>query len=140
VRAWFLSAGLVLLLASCASDAPGAHKVVASRPDGEGHAGKGEMVLRLQVYAQDASGTFRWLAGRTEQANVEILYQGLDDEGRAVFERRDFDRAAALDGAHPAQTTRQIAIDLRTSRLLQVQGKVIEVREAAPSGVVFRIY
>jgi hypothetical protein len=136
VRAWFFLSSL-LLLASCASNAP---NVVPNRADGEGHAGRGEVVVRLQIYAQTPAGTFAWLTGRREQATIEILYQGLDDAGRVLFERRDMDRAAAPAGAHPAETTRQIPLDLRTTRLLRVQDKVIEVREAGPSGVVFRLY
>jgi hypothetical protein len=139
VRAWYLSATL-FLLASCASSATSTPNIVASRADGEGHAGRGELVLRLRVYAQDASGVLQWLAGRREQATVEILYRGLDESGRALFERRDLDRAAAQPGTTAAQSTREIALDLRVSRLLRVQEKVLEVREADPSGVDFRLY
>jgi len=36
--------------------------------------------------------------------------------------------------------TREILLDLRLAREIRVQGKIIEIVEASPSGVVFRLY
>lgn len=177
-------AGLaVLALAGCAasplaSSAPAAPPAgTANRPDGEGYAGVGELLVRIAV-PQGGPG---WAApitenlplGKRERAYVEIRYQGLDTLGRAVFERRDGDALAAaapntvlpvtargtvLAPAAPATpggeaamgngsiappvtpNTRDIAMDLRLTRQLHIQGKIVEVVEATASGVVFRLY
>lgn len=180
----FVLAGLtVLVLGGCAasplaSAAPAAPPAgTANRPDGEGYAGVGELLVRIGV----PQGGPSWAApltenlplGHRERAYVEIRYQGLDSLGRAVFERRDGDALAAaapntvlpvtargtvLAPAAPATPggeatmgngsiappvtpdTRDIAMDLRLTRQLHIQGKIIEVLEATASGVVFRLY
>jgi hypothetical protein len=180
-------AGAALLLATllclegCASSptaavAPGAPAAgTANRPDGEGYAGVGELLVRIGVQ-QEAAGWTETLTStlapkKHERAYVEIRYQGLDNLGRAVFERRDGDALAAaapntvlptnakgtvlaptaapasgVDGgpggasAPLAPNTRDIALDLRLTREIHIQGKIIEVVEATASGVVFRLY
>jgi hypothetical protein len=181
-------AGIALLLAAClalagcavspteatAPLAPPAGS--ANRPDGEGYAGVGELLVRIGVQQEGPSWTESLTAGLTqrkrERAFVEIRYQGLDSLGRAVFERRDGDALAAAApntvlpttakgtvlaptaAAVPADAdpaagvnappatpnTRDIALDLRLSRQLHIQGKIVEVVEATASGVVFRLY
>jgi len=150
----------------------------ANRPDGEGYAGVGELLVRIGV--QEGGPSWTETLGETvspgrkhERAYVEIRYQGLDSLGRAVFERRDGDALAAaapntvlptnakgtvlVPSAPPAAAgdanpgngaiaspatpnTRDIAMDLRLSRQLHIQGKIVEVIEATASGVVFRLY
>jgi len=152
----------------------------ANRPDGEGYAGVGELLVRIGV--QEGGPSWTETLGETvspgrkhERAYVEIRYQGLDDLGRAVFERRDGDALASaapntvlptsakgavlapsapvpgpadVDAslgngviAPPATpNTRDIAMDLRLSRQLHIQGKIVEVVEATATGVVFRLY
>ncbi|HYA66310.1 MAG TPA: hypothetical protein VEE84_06455, partial [Burkholderiaceae bacterium] len=75
----------------------------------------------------------------------------------AVFERHDVDTLAGPPPAPPVGAaspdteagfaaaglpadTRQILLDLRLSRQIRVQGKIIEILEASASGVVFRLY
>jgi len=47
---------------------------------------------------------------------------------------------AGGNSAPAAPNTREIALDLRFTRQLRVQGKIIEVIEATASGVVFHLY
>jgi hypothetical protein len=144
----------VLVLAGCSalqSDRS------ANRPDGEGYAGTGAVVMRIGVQGGSAGWLPNPFASRPERAAVEIRYLGLDASGRAVFLRHDDDAiagkgravspgalpadAALQDGAPAAAAdSRQIVVDLRTTRQIHVQGKIIEVIEATAEGVVFRIY
>lgn len=145
------------LLAGCASaptsaPEPAAPSISVNRPDGEGYAGTGELLVRIGLQPQGTSLVGNLLPHRhgAERASIEIRYVGLDSLGRAVFERRDSDVLA--ESAPPARATatgaltsdppnvRQIALDLRMARQLRVQGKIVEIIEAAPSGVVFRLY
>ena len=135
MRAWILAA--TLLLGSCATDSP---TVVASRADGEGHAARGELVLRLKVYSPSAAGYFAWASGREERATIEIRYAGMDDAGRALFDRHDLDRAAVEPGTATGGADHRLTVDLRTTRQIRLQGKIIEILEADPSGVVFRLH
>jgi len=150
----------------------------ANRPDGEGYAGVGELLVRIGVQEggpgwTDTLSDAVSVGRKRERAYVEIRYQGLDSLGRAVFERRDGDAlaAAAPNTVLPttakgtvlappapaaaggeassgngtiappaAPNTRDIAMDLRLSRQLRIQGKIVEVIEATASGVVFRLY
>ena len=148
-RAWVRRAcgGLAALMLAAALGACATGGVSTNRPTGEGYAGVGELVLRLSV-----PGSEHWydsLIPGERRASVEIRYLGIDDAGRAVFERHDVDVLAgrpvrADAGAGVARSgpidTRRIAIDLRTTREIHVQGKIIDVLEASPSGVVFRLY
>ncbi len=133
---------LAAALGACATGG-----VSTNRPAGEGYAGVGELVLRLSV-----PGSEHWydsLIPGERRASVEIRYLGIDDAGRAVFERHDVDvlaggpvgadTGAGVPPSGPIDT-RRIAIDLRTTREIRVQGKIIDVLEASPSGVVFRLY
>jgi len=156
---------LLLSLAAGCSSAPVnppetlSAPISVNRPDGEGYAGNGELLVRIGLRQGDSLGWIGSLAGHhngAERATIEIRYLGLDSLGRAVFERRDADAlaaapartpgAAALAGTSaPADSpdgpnVRQITLDLRMARQLRVQGKIIEVIEAAASGVVFRLY
>jgi len=155
---------LLSLVAGCSTapvsppEAPSAPLSV-NRPDGEGYAGNGELLVRIALRQPDSMGWVGGLMGHhngADRATIEIRYLGLDSLGRAVFERRDADAlaaapartpgAAAVAGAsaaadmHDGPNVRQITLDLRMARQLRVQGKIIEVIEAAPSGVVFRLY
>jgi hypothetical protein len=162
-----LAAATLAALAGCAGlGVPAAPSAATNRPDGEGYAGVGELLVRIGTQ-QEGSGLMESLVPRKrERAVVEIRYQGLDGAGRAVFERHDADAlsesapggtlptsakgtilvpaAAAPESGNPtpamAPNTRDIAIDLRLGRQLRVQGKIIEVIEATASGVVFRLY
>jgi hypothetical protein len=179
-----LLAAAALVLCGCAASPMSASAPLppaagtANRPDGEGYAGVGELLVRIGVqqggpsWAQTITDTVSFNQKR-ERAYVEIRYQGLDNLGRAVFERRDGDALAAaapntvlpttargtvLAPAAPAApggddnlasgaiappatpNTRDIAMDLRLSRQLHIQGKIVEVVEATASGVVFRLY
>jgi hypothetical protein len=161
-------------MASAAPVPPAA--ATANRPDGEGYAGVGELLVRIGVQQEGPNWAESLTAGLTdrkrERAYVEIRYQGLDSLGRAVFERRDGDALAAAapntvlpttakgavlapvatvapadaSGGYSAiaapvtPNTRDIALDLRLSRQLHIQGKIVEVLEATASGVVFRLY
>ena len=185
--AWYaLLAATVLAMCGCAAS-PSASSVPAApaagsanRPDGEGYAGVGELLVRIGVpqegpgWTQTVTDTLS-ISRKHERAYVEIRYQGLDDLGRAVFERRDGDALASaapntvlptsakgavlapsapvpgpadVDAslgngviAPPATpNTRDIAMDLRLSRQLHIQGKIVEVVEATATGVVFRLY
>lgn len=167
--------GLVALMLAAALGACATGGVSTNRAVGEGYAGVGELVLRVAV-----SGSEHWydhLLPGGKLASVEIRYLGIDDMGRAVFERHDTDALAgrptgsgvvspvSVSAAPPAAPpdlrrgsgrgqkcgpslgsncaaldTRRIAIDLRTTREIRVQGKIIDVLEASPSGVVFRLY
>jgi hypothetical protein len=129
-----------------------------NRPDGEGFAGRGELVVRVSMPGATSGVTIPGLTdSRPERASIELRYLGIDSTGRAVFERHDVDKLAgaaapvpavgteAESGAAPADQglapdTRLIALDLRLTRQIHMQGKIIEVVEATPSGVVFRIY
>jgi hypothetical protein len=153
-----LLVGAATQLAGC-NNAPLA-KPRSNRPDGEGYAGRGELVLRIGM--PDGPGALLPIpvpgidAKKTERAYVELRYLGLDALGHAVFLRHDADALAGvparLAGPAPAPDadaegapadppdTRRIALDLRRTRQIAIQGKVIEVIEATPSGVVFRLY
>jgi len=144
-----LPAGLALALLALAGCAALRPESSANRPDGEGYAGTGALVLRLGLGGPPPTLVPNPFARPVERATVEVRYLGLDASGRAVFQRHDVDRiagdgsapAAAGPGAPPPEPdTRQIVVDLRTSRQLRVQGKIIEILEATASGVVFRIY
>lgn len=155
-----------LFLGACAL-MPGAAPtdVGVNRPDGEGYAGRGELVLRIGVSANSANpvAMVQNIGGsKSNQAVVELRYEGLDFLGRAVFERHDSDSlagpalpprtlalAAARSGeamdapdsaAFEAPDTRLVVLDLRQVRQIHIQGKIVEVLEATPSGVVFRLY
>jgi hypothetical protein len=164
--AGLLAAAALAALAGCAGLGVPPPSAATNRPDGEGYAGVGELLVRIGTQ-QDGSGLMDSLMPRKrERAVVEIRYQGLDGAGRAVFERHDAD---ALSESAPGSTlptsakgtilvpaaaaaepgtltpamppnTRDIALDLRLGRQLRVQGKIIEVIEATASGVVFRLY
>jgi len=151
------------LLAACSVVAPPG--VSSNRPDGEGYAGRGELVLRLAA-TDHGGGLLPWpptlpglSAPKVERATVELRYLGLDDQGRAEFQRHDVDtlagppvlppaespemalgRAAAAHHPPAALDTRRIVVDLRLARQIQIQGKIIEIVEATATGVVFRIY
>ncbi len=144
---------LALVLGGCAS--PSGPAVNANRPDGEGYAGTGELLLRVGM----PQASLGWLGSlspqRTERASVEVRYLGLDGAGRALFERSDHDAlaSAAADAGHrPAAgpdagiapdgppNVQLIAVDLRLGRQIRVQGKIIEILQASASGVVFRLY
>lgn len=164
---------LALALGACASIlAPlGAGPNSASnRPNGEGYAGRGELVLRMGMAGSGGPlgllssddgplAMFRSGPKKPDRANIEVRYLGLDGLGRAVFQRQDNDAMAGhavavtpapgpadpqglVPVAEEAQqlNTRQIALDLRLTRQLRIQGKIVEVIEATPSGVVFRLY
>jgi hypothetical protein len=154
------------LLAACGAMAP--QGIGSNRPDGEGYAGRGELVIRL--VASDHDGVLPLplaIPGlaqhKTERSTVELRYLGLDEQGRAAFQRHDVDTlagppqlpageaaavpaelgsASASHGAAASDPpdTRRILVDLRLSRQIQIQGKIIEIVEATASGVVFRIY
>ncbi len=154
----------VLGLAGCAAPASNASSI--NRPEGEGYAGVGELLLRVGVQQEPAGLMDSLVPRKKERGFVEIRYQGLDGLGRAVFERHDADALAgdAPGGALPtsakgtilvpapavadpgaliapiAPNTREIPLDLRLVRQLRVQGKIIEVIEATATGVVFRLY
>ena len=184
VTALALLLALLLTLAGCAASPTSSAAPlppaagIANRPDGEGYAGVGELLVRIGVQQGGPSWTETLtesmaLNPKHERAYVEIRYQGLDSLGRAVFERRDGDALAAAapntvlprtakgtvlapaapvaaaadtgsgigtDNAATAPNTRDIAMDLRLSRQLHIQGKIVEVVEATTSGVVFRLY
>jgi hypothetical protein len=150
-----------LALGACAGTAPPSSG--SNRADGEGYAGRGDLVLRIGVPASsasliDAPGLSK---NKPERGSVELRYLGLDSLGRAVFQRHDSDASAGHPPAKPepsiaeaggkrpgteesngpdAPNTRKIALDLRLTRQIRIQGKIIEVIEATPSGVVFRLY
>lgn len=147
--------GAVLLaVAACMATAPAA---IANRPDGEGYAGVGELLVRISV-PQGSGGPFESLKPhKGERAVVEVRYLGLNSAGRAVFERHDVDTlagppvpprsaAAAYEvapgtaGALLPLDTTEILLDLRLARQIRIQGKIIEILEASASGVVFRLY
>jgi hypothetical protein len=157
-RARLLAALAAALLAACTSMVPyGGSGLVSNRPDGEGYAGAGELVLRLGPPPEKA-GWFGALGPHARDASsVELRYIGLDANGRAVFRRHDVDAiagaplpsgAAATDpadtlgGRPPAlpPDTRDIVIDMRLARQIRLQGKIVEIVEATRSGVVFRLY
>ena len=154
-RIRILATLLLLSLGACASFQPAAQ---ANRPDGEGYAGVGELLVRIRVL-QDNAGWFESLMPRKNQrAMVEIRYLGINPAGRAVFERHDVDLLAGPPPAALSSTalpsdvepsfaaaglpadTRQILLDLRLARQIRVQGKIIEILEASATGVVFRLY
>lgn len=156
LRPWAVLA--VLLLAGCGSIAQ--PSIVSNRPNGEGYAGAGELVVRIGQMRQEGFGGL--FAGgdtrRRERAYVELRYVGLDAYGRAVFRRHDVDSIAGKpdpQALEPAPTpaegaqaeaptlppdTRDIVIDLRRARQIHIQGKVVEILEATSSGVVFNLY
>ncbi len=147
-RAWGrrVCGGLAAVMLVAALGACATGNVATNRPAGEGYAGVGELVLQISV---PGGHWYDGLIPGEKRASVEIRYLGIDDAGRAVFERHDVDvlagRPVAADtGAGIARSgpidTRRIAIDLRTTREIHVQGKIIDVLEASPSGVVFRLY
>lgn len=133
---------------------------VANRPDGEGYAGTGELLVRIRVFEQSQNwidSVYKPLEKKHERASVELRYLGLNSLGRAVFQRHDIDDLAgapvqsatiALPDMADADTmatalpanTRNIVLDLRLTRQIRIQGKIIEVVEATASGVVFRLY
>jgi hypothetical protein len=136
---------------------------VSNRPDGEGYAGRGELVVRLTVPAATSKLSLPGMGEKSDKklpdrAVVDLRYLGLDSQGRAVFQRHDVDTVAgapetpaALAGAADVVSkpgegtdapidTRDIVLDLRLVRQIHIQDKVIEVVEATPSGVVFRLY
>ncbi len=141
---------LCLALGACAAGSTGAQ---SARPDGEGYAGVGALVTRIAVAGQPANWKETLMLRPVhERAAVELRYLGMDEYGRALFERRDVDGIAGAGQAPVAAPgtdaavvaggadARQIALDLRLVRQVHVQGKIVEVLEATPSGVVFRIY
>jgi len=144
----------LLAAAACATIFP---STVANRPDGEGYAGVGELIVRIRVMEDNAGGWFDGLMPRKNtRATVELRYLGFNSAGRAVFERRDVDKLAGAPvapspGTGPDQPsgsagmvtppdTRDILLDLRLARQIRIQGKIIEIVEASDSGVVFRLY
>ena len=146
--------GLALAAGGCSlAERPGPS---ISRPEGEGFAGRGELVLRIGMPAGGGISIPGVSSQKPERASVELRYLGLDATGRAMFERHDIDTLAGAPvppstesgaGEANAQTagptapdTRQIVLDLRLTRQIRIQGKIIEILEATPSGVVFRIY
>jgi hypothetical protein len=155
-RSW---AAVLLLLGASGCALPPASNIAVNRPNGEGYAGRGELVLRVGLQQPEGGGNLLsgWAGHPTGRGSVEIRYLGLDPSGRAIFQRHDIDDlagaparvlpqeamgdASAGQGA-PAQplNTREIVLDLRLTRQIHVQGKIIEVLEATASGVVFRLY
>jgi hypothetical protein len=151
---------LALSLGACALYTPSLTQQV-NRPDGEGYAGAGELVLRIGQAQEDKSSS-NWFgfgnAHRQERSSIELRYVGLDAAGRAVFRRHDVDAIAgppvapamepvalAADQGGGDRTalppdTRDIVIDMRLARQIRIQGKIVEIVEATPSGVVFRLY
>jgi hypothetical protein len=148
--------GASALLAACAALQTSA---TSDRPDGEGYAGTGELVVRIGVPKQSFNPADQFTTHPAERARVEIRYMGLDGQGRAVFQRYDADSAAGspqapaipvssgAEGAERVQSpdtlpphTMPIVLDLRLTRQIHVQGKIIEVVQATATGVVFRLY
>lgn len=151
---------LAVALAACATPQPGA---VTNRPEGEGYAGAGALLVRIGLVQERWNPLESAFRRPQERGSIEIRYVGLDPSGRAVFQRHDSDLAAGapvpvaarpaageagpqsgespagLASAAPADT-REIVLDLRLTRQIRVQGKIIEVLEATPSGVVFRLF
>ncbi len=144
---WLL--GAMLLVAACGTSEPTA---VANRPGGEGYAGVGERLVQIRVPSDSGHWWQVEPKAKRERASVEISYVGLDSAGRAVFQRHDIDAlagapvldksagAAGGEGTGLAANTRQIVLDLRLSRQIRVQGKIIEIIEATSSGVVYHLY
>jgi len=145
---------LLACLGACAALQPSAQ---ANRPDGEGYAGVGELLVRIRVMSDGTSFVESLMPRKTQRATVEIRYLGINSAGRAVFQRHDVDLLAGApvalapgNGSSDAETgyaasnlpsdTREILLDLRLAREIRVQGKIIEIVEASPSGVVFRLY
>ena len=149
-------------LGACALLSPlGLSKSSSNRPDGEGYAGSGELVLRIGLDANEDLPFSMLGLGKSQakRASVELRYLGLDAFGRAVFERHDVDALAGdpqfprslptlADAGGQSGTavepqlpdTRQIVLDLRRTRQIHIQGKTIEIVDASPSGVVFHLY
>ncbi len=144
----------LLAAAACTSLYPSA---VANRPDGEGYAGVGELIVRIRVTEENTGGWFDALTPRKgTRATVELRYLGINSAGRAVFERRDVDKLAGAPAVPPSAVvadqqsgsaasgmppdSRDILLDLRLARQIRIQGKIIEIVEASDSGVVFRLY
>ena len=144
----------VLAASACTTIFPSA---VANRPDGEGYAGVGELIVRIRVMGQNTGWFDRLMPpSKNARATVELRYLGINSAGRAVFERRDLDNLAgapvvstpaAGSGLEPGTTaaglppdTRDILLDLRLARQIRIQGKIIEIVEASDTGVVFRLY
>ena len=138
---------LCLVLGACAVVHP---KPWTNRPDGEGYAGTGALVLRIGLAGPPAPWYSNPFAPRPERAATELHYLGIDEAGRALFQRSDADAVAGPGRAGaPEPVTgdpsgrpdvRRIAIDLRTTRQIHIQGKIVEILEATASGVVFRLY
>ena len=138
---------LALGLGACAIVHPPS---AVSRPDGEGYAGTGGVVVRVGLAGAPPSWISNPFVARSERAAVELRYLGLDEAGRALFQRSDVDSVAGPgravapqpvtgDPAH-VRPAFGIAVDLRTTRQIHVQGKLVEILEATASGVVFRLY
>ncbi|HYB52183.1 MAG TPA: hypothetical protein VED47_13840 [Burkholderiaceae bacterium] len=157
MRNWpvaILSAFVLLCLGACAGMQQSAQ---ANRPDGEGYAGVGELLVQIRVMEENKGFIESFKPRKNQRATVEIRYRGIDEAGHVVFERHDADLLAGLpvppapgaegsggEAAYAASAlppnTRQIVLDLRLARQIRVQGKIIEIVEAGPSGVVFRLY
>jgi len=145
--------GSLLAAVACTTNFP---NTAANRPDGEGYAGVGELIVRIRVLGDNTGWFEALMPRRTTRAFVELRYRGFNPAGRAVFERRDVDNlAGAPVGSRPAAAsdteagsagaslppdTREILLDLRMARQIRIQGKIIEIVEASNSGVVFRLY
>ena len=143
----------LLAASACTTIFPSA---VANRPDGEGYAGVGELIVRIRVMGQNTGWFEGLIPSKNARATVELRYLGINSAGRAVFERRDLDNLAgapvvstpaAGSGLEPGTTaaglppdTRDILLDLRLARQIRIQGKIIEIVEASDTGVVFRLY
>ena len=145
---------LLACLGACAALQPSAQ---ANRPDGEGYAGVGELLVRIRVMDDGTSFFDTLIPRKSQRATVEVRYLGINAAGRAVFQRHDVDLLAGVPVALAPRTgtseaesgyapsnlppdTREILLDLRLAREIRVQGKIIEIVEASPSGVVFRLY
>jgi hypothetical protein len=157
-----VAVALPLGLTGCAGSAierdSSVSKVNANRPDGEAYAGKGEVVLRLSMSGPDANVVqqLRSTLGkvRPETARMELRYEGLDSSGHALFSRKDVDVLADPHAEHreaevhgegrpsdgPGKNTQELVVNLRVQRQIHIQGRTIEILDAHPEGVVFRVY
>ena len=148
-----LTLSALLAASACTTIFP---STVTNRPDGEGYAGVGELIVRIRVMGQNTGWFEGFIPSKNARATVELRYLGINSAGRAVFERRDLDNLAGAPvvstpaagsgleaGTAPAglpPDTRDISLDLRLARQIRIQGKIIEIVEASDTGVVFRLY
>ena len=157
-----IGSACLLVLAGCTTPLlerdPASSRVSANRPDGEAYAGKGEIVLRLSMSAGDANLLQQVHTDlgkvKPEMAHTELRYEGLDSSGNAVFSRRDVDllakaaapssdakaRGEVHENIEDSRNVEEIVVNLRVKRQIHIQGRTIEILDAHPEGVVFRLY